>query len=193
MFVKKKNDATLEFLRNQVSGTREDVDEKILRKLFRDRSLEVTSDTDYEEFKDWEELLEPLTEGGIYVRPLDYVDLIKSAVERSCEKVAEAETDYPATWEDRSSVELYYCTTPSKGFVVIEEHSGGTWAGERIYVHDDARSAVRAFNSTIDSWIETLRDHSHLGVPGSRESLERARELKGAKLKLKDVLEKIRF
>ncbi|RLG50032.1 MAG: hypothetical protein DRN90_00215 [Thermoproteota archaeon] len=170
------------------------IEEKILRKLFSDGSLEVTSDTRHEEFSDWESILKPLAEaeGAIVVKPLDLVDYIESALRSLCKKIAEAETDYPATWENYSSVELYYCTRPSKAFVVLSTDSDPYFATVRFNVHKNARSAVRDYNSTIDQWRDTLADHSTLDVPGAEESAEIADELKHEKLKIHEVLEKIK-
>ncbi|MBW2636198.1 MAG: hypothetical protein JRC86_01505 [Deltaproteobacteria bacterium] len=193
-FVRRKEGSSLGFLRAQIAETAEDVRAKILSKLFKDGTLEVTSDTDFEEFRDWERLLRPVAEkeGAIIVRPLDLVDLVEHALESLCRKIASTDTDYPATWEGYSSVELYYCTRPFRGFVVHETHTDGDFSGVRFNVHKNARSAVRSYNSTIDSWIDTLLDHSTLDVPGAEESEERAEELKHERLKVREVLEKIR-
>ena len=197
-FVRRKDEGSKasvwNLLKSQIAGLAEDVKERILVKLFSEGSLEVTSNTEHEEFTDWERILRPLAEaeGAIVVRPLDYVDYIESALKSLCKKVEEAETDYPATWEGYSKVELYYCTKPSRAFVVLSSHSDSDFAAVRFNVHRDVRSAVRDFNSTIDRWIDTLYDHSTLEVLGAEESAERAEELKHEKLKIREVLEKIR-
>jgi len=167
-------------------------EEAILRKLFEAGSFEVTSDTEEEEVADWKPLVEPFTREWVgVVKPIHYSEIIESAVEKLCKKIAEAETDYPATWENNSSVALYYCPSYN-GFVVVSSDYDPTFSRVSITAHRSARDAVRTYNSAISSWIDTLYDHSRLGVPGARESAERARELKREKLKLKDVLEAIK-
>jgi len=166
-------------------------EESILRKLVEAGSFEVTSDTKEEEVRDWKPLVEPFLKGYVYVRPLDYSDVIESVINKLCKKIAEAETDYPATWEGYSSVGMYWC--PSVGrFVVVESHSDSDYSSVKFSVHKSARDAVRAYNSTISNWIDTLYDHSNLDVPGAKESAKRARELKKEKLRLKDVEEMLR-
>lgn len=163
----------------------------VLKKLVEAGSFEVSSDTEWEEVAEWKPLIEPFTKEWVYVRPLDYAEVVESAVENLCKKIAGTETDYPATWEGFSSVKLYWCPAFNV-FVVEETHSDSDFSAVKFHVHKSARDAVRDYNSTISSWIDTLRDHSRLEVPGAEESAERAEELKREKLRVKDLLEALK-
>jgi len=167
-------------------------EEAILRKLVEAGSFKVTSETEEDEVADWEPLVEPFTKGWVgVVKPIHYAEIIESAVEKLCKKVAETETDYPATWEDHSSVKLYWCPSVDR-FVVVDDFSSPGYSEVEISVYKSARDAVRAYNATISDWIDRLYEHSRLEVPGAEESAERARELRREKLKLKDVMETLR-
>jgi len=170
--------------------------DKIIEKLKEDGSLEVTSDTTFDEFKDWEKILKPWIEeeekkGTILVRPLDYVDFIDKAISEKCEKIEESETDFPATWEGYSKVELYYCKEPNI-FIVRELHNDSDFTGVKYTVHKSVESAVRDYNGTIDSWIDTLLDHSRLEVRGAEESEERAKELEHEKISVEEIKKKVK-
>lgn len=178
----------MKFVRSQVEEERSWM-ERILLKLISDGSFEIDTETDEEELsEDWKNILEPLRKPEeIYIRPYDYVGHIEYAISSLCRKILGREISYPATWENMSSMELYYCTSPKEAFITVSVDSDPDSSFTRFTVDKTPEDAARTWNFNIDTWIDRLMDYASMDVEGAEESEELAKALEDEKITAKDI------
>ena len=111
---------------------------------------------------------------------------IENELKTNCTLVLRDGISYPATWEDTSSLELYYCS--DGGFFVIREVESLSDGWISSYtVKKNIDDVVEKLNSALEMWADRLAEHSTLEVPGAEESGELAEELRRSKYTREDI------